>query len=102
VTWAGFPEEQVRCVAGRSDLVRYDTDVASHRTFCGHCGSTLLFGGERWPGEVHVAVGNIEGELDRAPAAHAYADRAVPWCPILDGLPRYGGASGTEPLEPSG
>jgi len=98
VTWAGFDEKQVRCVAGESELVHFDTDVQSRRSFCNRCGSTLLFGGERWPGEVHVAVGNIEGQLDREPAVHAYADRAVSWCPILDDLPKRGGESGTEPL----
>ncbi|MFT7662650.1 MAG: hypothetical protein ACI87A_000869 [Planctomycetota bacterium] len=79
-------------------MVTYETDVSSQRTFCRHCGSTLLFGGKRWPDEIHVAVGMINGELDRAPGAHAYSDRAVPWCPILDELPRFGGESGTEPL----
>ena len=65
VTWAGFPEAQVRFVRGEDEVVRYDTDVRSQRTFCGSCGSTLLFSGERWAGEVHVAVGNIEGELEQ-------------------------------------
>ena len=100
VTWAGFRSAQVRVVAGEENVVRYDTDVGSQRTFCGSCGSTLLFTGERWPGEIHVAVGNIEGELDSAPTGHAYSDRVVDWCPIRDDLPRYGGENGTTPLEP--
>ncbi len=99
VTWAGFLESSVRCIRGTNKLVRYDTDVQSQRVFCKSCGSTLLFSGERWPGEIHVAVGTIDGELDREPSVHAYADRAPAWCPITDTLPRFGGESGTEPLE---
>lgn len=99
VTWAGFPDEQVRYRRGEDMVQRYDTDVRSWRTFCTCCGSTLLFAGERWPGETHVAVGNIEGELDRAPQGHAYADRAVAWCQLADDLPRFGGEDGTTRLD---
>ena len=98
VTWAGFNRANVTTLTGQADLVTYDTDVQSQRSFCRHCGSTLLFAGERWPGEIHVAVGNIEGQLDREPGNHAYADRAVAWCPILDKLPQFGGELGIEPL----
>ncbi len=98
VTWAGFPTEQFRIAAGAEDLVRYVTDTAATRTFCRHCGTTMLFESPRWKGEVHVAVAVLDAELDRAPRGHAYADRSPAWCPITDDLPQYGGESGTESL----
>ncbi len=98
VTWAGFLESQVRVAAGQEDLVPYVTDTEATRSFCRVCGTTLLFRSPRWAGEIHVAAASVEGELDREPEAHAFADRAVAWCPISDDLPRYGGESGTELL----
>ncbi len=74
------------------------TDTGATRSFCRICGSTLLYESPRWDGEVHVAVANLHGELDKPPQGHVYADRSPGWCPISDELPRFGGASGTEKL----
>ena len=96
MTWIGFRAEQFRLTAGV--LERFDTDTDATRSFCPRCGTTLLFEGRRWPGEVHVAFANLDDPGDLAPDCHAYADRATDWCPILDDLPRFGGATGSEPL----
>lgn len=97
VTWAGFPEAQLH-VRGEEELGSYATETGATRSFCRICGSPLFFRAPRWPGEVHVAVAALLDPPDRAPQAHAYADRAPDWCPIEDGLPRLGGPDGTEPL----
>jgi hypothetical protein len=96
VTWAGFPERQFRITAGEPLLSRYRTDTDAVRTFCSRCGSTLLYSGPRWAGEVHVALANLLGEIDRPPQAHVYVDHRASWWEIRDSLVRYGGASGTE------
>jgi hypothetical protein len=97
VTWIGFLAAQFRVTAGA--LSRFVTDTGATRSFCPRCGTTLLFEGPRWEGEVHVAFANLDEPGELAPDCHAYADRATDWCPILDELPRYGGANGNEPLE---
>ena len=50
----------------------------------------LFFRSERWAGELHIARAQIEGEVDRAPQAHAFWDAHVDWVQIdpQDGLPR--------------
>jgi hypothetical protein len=98
VTYAGFPDAQFRVVAGAEDLVGYATETEATRSFCRVCGSTLLYRGPRWEGEVHVAVANLLDPLDRLPRVHAYADRSPEWCPVTDDLPRLGGETGTEAL----
>jgi hypothetical protein len=98
VTWAGVLRAQLRIEAGADELRTWRTPTEATRSFCATCGATLFFESPRWEGEVHVAVAHFEGELDRAPKAHVYADRAPAWCPIHDELPRLGGESGTEPL----
>lgn len=96
VTWAGFREEQVRILAGKDFLTRHLTDTGATRSFCKRCGSTLFYEGPRWPGEVHVALANLEAPIDRAPSAHVYVDDRAAWWHITDALPQYGGESGME------
>jgi hypothetical protein len=98
VTWAGVPDPQFRIEAGEDQLGRYATETGALRSFCRTCGTPILYASPRWAGEVHVAVACFDEPLDRLPAAHVYADRSPPWCPITDDLPQRGGESGTEPL----
>ncbi len=99
VTWIGFPAERFRITAGQEDLVRYRTDTEATRSFCGSCGSTLLYESPRWEDEVHAVVANLLESPEQPPSGHVYADRAPEWCPILDDLPRYGGETGVEPID---
>jgi hypothetical protein len=48
----------------------------------------MFFESTRWPGEMHVARALIQGELDKAPAAHVFYETHVPWLEVNDGLPK--------------
>jgi hypothetical protein len=96
VTYAGFREHQVR-IDGTESLRRFVTDSGSIRSFCRQCGSTLFYEGPRWPGEIHVVVANIEGDIEKRPAAHVFVDHGADWWQINDDLPQFGGETGTEP-----
>jgi hypothetical protein len=96
-TFATFPPERFRLVAGADDLSSYLSEAGSTWRFCRTCGSTLLYESPGWPG-VTVTVASLLDPLDRAPEAHYHADRAPDWSPILDDLPRFGGPTGVEPL----
>ena len=98
VTWLGLPETAFRITAGEDLLVHWASPTAATRSFCGTCGSTLLYRSPRWPGDVHVAVGNLDQGPDRSAKAHVYADRAPSWAPIGDELPRFGGEDGVSPI----
>lgn len=98
VSWVGVPAAQFRVDQGTEQLVRYDSSSAAWRQFCGRCGTTLTFAGDRWEGEVHVVAANLNGPVDREPQAHTYFDRAVDWVQPADDLPRLGGATGIKPL----
>jgi hypothetical protein len=98
VSWVGIPEDQFVIEQGTDDLVRYDSSAAAWRQFCRHCGTTLTFAGDRWPGEIHIAAANLEGPVDREPQAHVYFDRSPDWFEVGDELPRLGGESGVQPL----
>jgi hypothetical protein len=98
VTWLGMQEDRFRVVQGEEQLVRFASSATAWRGFCSRCGTTMLFAAERWPGEVHVALACLDGELDRSPTAHVYWDVHVPWIDGMEQLPKRGGASGMDPL----
>lgn len=83
VTWVGFSREGFEVEAGRELLKTYTTSAGAERSFCTSCGSTLTFSSDRWPGEIHVVLANLDDPIDRAPEGHAYKDNRVEWG-ILD------------------
>jgi hypothetical protein len=49
---------------------------------------------------VDIPLASVEGSIDRAPQVHVYFDSRAPWVVVSDDLPRLGGPTGIEPLEP--
>lgn len=90
VTWVGLEESGCTLHDPQGALRWYRADTRAERGFCSRCGSTLFFRSPRWPGELHVAVANIDTPLDRAPQAHTHWETHVDWCALdpHDGLPR--------------
>jgi hypothetical protein len=98
VTWCGIPSDSFRWVAGEDHIVVYRSSAGARRTFCKACGATMLFEGDRWPGEIHVALGCLDGEIDRAPQANTYWDRHPSWAEGVEDLPKLGGENGNTPI----
>ena len=86
VTWVGFEEGHFHLDQGAADLKWFQSSDEAERGFCRHCGSTMFFRSQRWPGEIHVALGCIDGPIDRQPQAHVFHDTHVDWMPLDDAL----------------
>ena len=86
VTWAGFDSSRFRITRGGDQLAWYASSPGARRGFCRACGSTMLFESERWSGETHVALGCLDGSIDRQPQANVFFDAHVDWMPIDEGL----------------
>ena len=99
VTWFGVDRSQFELVAGGELLSWYRSTPEARRGFCSRCGSTMFFASERWADEIHIALANMKGAIDRAPKAHVFFDSHVKWAELGDDLPRCGGPTGTEPLD---
>jgi len=98
VTWFGVDRGAFRFTAGEDEVAWYASTPEARRGFCRSCGSTMFFRGERWPDEIHIALAEMDGPIDRDPTAHVFYDSHVPWVVLGDGLKRRGGPSGTDPL----
>ncbi len=87
VTWVGVAEETFHLDSAASLRWHASSDPAQ-RGFCGTCGSTLFFRSTRWPGEMHIALGTMNGEIDRQPAGHVFWESHVSWLSFDDALPK--------------
>ncbi len=91
VTWAGFKSDHFTVIRGIEHLKWYGSSSGARRGFCDTCGSSMLFESERWPNETHVALGCMDGPIDRQPEANSFFDAHVDWMPIDDALKAFGG-----------
>jgi hypothetical protein len=91
VTWVGFEQEQVTFDRGCGQLGWYESSPGAQRGFCRQCGSSLFFRSEKWAGELHIALGSINDEIDRQPQANVFFDKHVAWMPIDDSLKQVDG-----------
>ena len=82
VTWVGYESAQVQVTRGESQLKWYASSKGAQRGFCKTCGSSLFFRSERWAGELHIALANIKGKIDRPPQANVFFDTHVDWMPV--------------------
>lgn len=82
VTWVGFENHQVSFTGGEGEIAWYESSPGAVRGFCRQCGSSMFFKSERWAGELHLALGCIDDEIDRQPQANVFFDRHVDWMPI--------------------
>ena len=101
VTWFAVPRAQLEVHEGQGELRRYASSTHGARSFCGRCGSSLFCENEKHPDRVDIPLANVDGPIDRTPQAHFYFDSRAKWVEVAGELPRLGGGTGVEPLDPS-
>ncbi len=57
----------------------------------------MLCESSRHPDHLDIALGSIDGEIDRLPSLHVHVDDRASFVDIHDDLPKLGGKTGTEP-----
>ncbi len=96
VTWAAVPRAQLKLLVGDELLRRYRSSDHGTRSFCRICGSQLFCESTRHPDTLDVALGGLDGPIDKAPQLHVYHDDHVEWIALADALPRLPGGA-TDP-----
>jgi len=100
VTWFAVPLDRLALTRGADALVRYASSEHGSRSFCGRCGSSLFCDNTSHPDRVDVALGAMDGPIDREPQLHIHFGSRAAWVAIGDHLPRLGGKTGLEPVMP--
>jgi len=96
VTWATFRVKDV--VHERGAATWFRSSEGARRAFCAMCGTPLFFQADASPGEVDVTVGSLDHPESVTPSRHTHVASQLPWVSTADGLPRYRGDGGSEPL----
>lgn len=98
-TIAGVPRQAFRWLAGEDDLQHYTAGNGTTRSFCGHCGSSLMFSSPGAPSDiVEIALGAFDDDVPVKPSAHIHFASAANWTVLSDDLPRYREQRGSERL----
>ena len=88
VTWFSVPEA-FGLTRGADQLVWYAWSEQGSRAFCSRCGTTFLFRSELIPGQMHIALANVDSDaVDWVPHFHSFFEAHVPWVSLADELPR--------------
>ena len=101
-TWFGVPHGQFSLEEGEANLVHFQSSDHGTRSFCGRCGSPLFFESTRHPDRIEIALAAMHDPIDRHPEVHMHFDDRASWVAVNDDLPRFGGASGLDPIDGDG
>ena len=88
-TFAQTARSGFRFVGDTECLRRFRSSDAVERSFCGRCGSNLLFEFAGVPDAVWVAAGSFDDDPRMRPQAHIFVGSKAPWHEITDGLPQH-------------
>ncbi len=89
-TIAGVSRSKFRWVEGEDGLKRYTAENGTTRTFCSHCGSSMMFSSPRAPQDVvEIALGTVDGDVPIEPNAHIFVGSSANWTELRDDLPQY-------------
>ncbi len=89
-TIAGVPRSGFRWTRGEDALKGYTAQNGTTRTFCEHCGSSLMFSSPRAPEDVvEIALGALDSDVPIEPSAHIFVASGANWAIVSDDLPQY-------------
>ena len=79
VGWVGVLTDQFRLEKGEQHLRWYRSSAASERGFCNACGTRILFRSDKWPGEIHMTLANIDPPHELKSKGLSFADELPAW-----------------------
>lgn len=89
-TYASVKADKFRWLQGTDALKIYTAKNNTQRTFCEHCGSSLVFASARADGnEVEISLGTLDSDVPISPNAHIFAGYRANWSVIDDSLDCY-------------
>jgi len=91
VTWSSFRKDQVSLSKGAELLRRFESSSGVFRSFCGVCGSPLIYESESEGDIVYLPTACFESSIGSEPVRHVSVEEKAPWLVIGDHLPRYQG-----------
>ncbi len=88
-TYGRVPSESLTFTTGRDQLREYQSSDVATRSFCGRCGSSLLYRHSEAPQFDFITVGTLDDDPGSRPRAHIFVGSKAAWYPIDDDLPQH-------------
>lgn len=76
-------------IAGKELVKEYESSDGITKTFCSHCGSSLVSFYAEHPDSVGISLGTLDGDPKKRPECHIFTASKAPWYEISDNLPQY-------------
>jgi hypothetical protein len=88
-TFGRIAKSSLRFVSGEDKVRDFRSSSLVQRSFCGECGSNLLFQFDPLPEAAWVAVGSLDDDPGLHPQAHIFVGSKAAWHAITDDLPQF-------------
>jgi hypothetical protein len=86
VTWVGAKYPDFHVTKGEITYCSTSPDV--QRGFCGHCGTSLTYGGDAWE-ELGITAASLDTPSAITPESNVFLDHRQPWQPYDTALRNY-------------
>jgi hypothetical protein len=87
LAWFSVPRSGFRLVRGEAS--RFNSSANVTRSFCGQCGTQLLFEHENYPDEIAITTCSLDDPHAVPPRGHIYTSSKLGWIRLDDRLPEY-------------
>ena len=87
VAWAIFNAADFEITAGEPKRFRSSPHI--ERSFCGDCGTPLIYRSDRRRDVVDVTTGSLDHPESYAPAVEIWTGEKLPWEIVNDALPQF-------------
>ncbi len=77
--------------AGLGALTCFESSPGVFRSFCGRCGSQLLYESDAEPATIYFPTACLASAPDVLPARHVSIEEKVDWLDVADALPKVVG-----------
>jgi hypothetical protein len=88
VGWTSVSEKRFHLHQGEPELRAYSRSPEVVWSFCGSCGTTLLYRSTQTPGRVYFTVASLTTALDRPLSCHASFEEKPDWFDMSSAVPR--------------
>jgi hypothetical protein len=68
---------------------RFRSSARATRSFCGHCGTQLIFQSEDTPDEIDVTTCSLDDPEAEPPRDHTHVSSRLRWIQLCDGLSEH-------------
>ncbi len=87
VAWFSVRPSELHFSTGEPSRLR--SSARATRSFCGHCGTQLIFQSDDWPDEIGVTTCSLDDPEAAPPRDHTRTSSRLRWIRLCDGLAEY-------------